>query len=40
MAKTVKVIELLAESDHSWEDAATARRVINESAQRFVDQPA
>jgi flavin-binding protein dodecin len=23
MAKTVKVIELLAESDHSWEDAAT-----------------
>jgi len=22
MAKTVKVIELLAESDHSWEDAA------------------
>jgi flavin-binding protein dodecin len=23
MAKTVKVVELLAESDHSWEDAAT-----------------
>jgi dodecin len=23
MAKTLKVIELLAESDHSWEDAAT-----------------
>ena len=44
MGKTVKVIELLAESDHSWEDAAsvaleharkTLRNIRSISVEKF-----
>jgi flavin-binding protein dodecin len=42
MAKTVKVIELLAESDHSWEDAATvaveqARKTLRHIRSIYVE---
>jgi dodecin len=42
MAKTLKVIELLAESDHSWEDAATvaverARKTLRHIRSVYVE---
>ena len=36
MGKTVNVIELLAESDHSWEDAAS---VALEQAKKLCGNP-
>ena len=37
--ETYKLLEGKHTSTGGWEDAATARRVIDESAQRFSEQP-